>query len=432
MVTEKGLDTMPAQAANASLTTPKLRSGETSPMRTPPRPVAPAWLALAGLLSLAAAMGIGRFAFTPVLPLMLREGSIDVAQGGWLAAANYAGYLAGALSAARLPLRAGALAVTALLATAALTAAMAWPVPALWIPLRFLAGAASAWVFVATSVWCLGALAQQGASRASGWVYAGVGVGIALAGLHCLLAGAAGFGATALWLQLAAWALLLSLPVFAVIARLPRGSVVVVTAAAPAADATLSREDGATRGLVLCYGAMGFGYILPATFLPVLARGVVDDPLVFGLAWPVFGATAAVSTLLAAPLLQGASRLKTWAACQLLMGAGVLLPAVAASVWTIAASALLVGGTFMVITLAGVQEMRARAPRAGGAARRPHHRRLRDRPDRRTVVVSALLLRGGPHGLAAALALGAASLFVSGAWLWRTARRGFPASHRRE
>src|SRR6185295_13904200 len=111
-------------------------------MTTQERPITPALLALAGALSLAAAMGIGRFAFTPVLPLMLSEGLLDVAQGGWVAAANYAGYLAGALTAARMPLRAEALAVLALLATAALTAAMAAPLSATWLPLRFLAGVA--------------------------------------------------------------------------------------------------------------------------------------------------------------------------------------------------------------------------------------------------------------------------------------------------
>src|SRR6185295_6517834 len=127
-----------------------------------------------------------------------------------------------------------------------------------------------------------------------------------------------------LWLQLGGLALLLALPAFWVITRLP-----------PSAGATTSRAaaggshaDGSgTRGLVVCYGVMGFGYILPATFLPVLAHTVVDDPRVFGLAWPVFGATAALSTLLAGRLLQRATRLKTWAACQLLMGLGLLLPA---------------------------------------------------------------------------------------------------------
>ena len=394
-------------------------------MTTQTRPVAPALLAAAGLLSLAAAMGIGRFAFTPVLPLMLREGLLGVAQGGWVAAANYAGYLVGALTAARVPMRAGALAVVSLLATAVLTAAMAWPMPALWIPLRFLAGAASAWAFVATSVWCLGALAQRGATRASGWVYAGVGGGIALAGLWCLFGAAAGVGAQGLWLQLGGLALLLALPALWVIARLPPAS---SAAASRAAGAGSPDDDHGTGGLVFCYAAMGFGYILPATFLPVLARSVVDDPLVFGLAWPVFGVTAALSTLLVARRLHGASRLKTWAACQLLMGAGVLLPALRASVWTIAASALLVGGTFMVITLAGVQEMRARAPAqaARGVGRITAAFALGQIAG---PVVSALLLRAGPQGLACALAVGAVSLFATGAWLWREAtQRPLPAT----
>ena len=50
-----------------------------------------------GMLGLAAAMGIGRFAFTPLMPLMQEHAGLTLAQGGWLAAANYAGYLAGAL-----------------------------------------------------------------------------------------------------------------------------------------------------------------------------------------------------------------------------------------------------------------------------------------------------------------------------------------------
>lgn len=377
----------------------------------------PASIALAGLLCLAAAMGIGRFAFTPVLPLMLREGLTDVEQGGWLAAANYAGYLAGALTAARVPLSAGALAAAALLATAAVTAAMAWSIPALWLPLRFLAGVASAWVFVATSVWCLGALAQRRSSRASGWVYAGVGCGIAFTGVHCLLAAAAGVRSSNLWLQLGGLALLLALPALWIIARLPRGKAATASTTAVSPRAVGADMERDTHALVVCYGAMGFGYILPATFLPVLALSVVDDPRVFGLAWPVFGLTAAISTLLAARMQRGASLLRLWSACQLVMAVGVLLPAVRVNVWTIALSALLVGSTFMVITLTGVQEMRARAPASAthlvgritaafalGQIAGP--------------VLSTLLLRTGPQGLALALGSGASALAITGAWLW--------------
>ena len=388
------------------------------PMTSQPHRVGTGLLALAGLLSLAAAMGIGRFAFTPVLRLMLGVGLLDIAHGGWLAAANYAGYLAGALTASRIPLRAGALAALALLATAASTAAMAWPLPSLWLTLRFLAGAASAWVFVATSVWCLGALARRGGTRASGWVYAGVGTGIALAGLHVLLAATAGVRSPTLWLQLGGLALLLALPVLWVVARL--GPTVEAAPAARTGEAP--RAGGAsTRGLVACYGCMGFGYILPATFLPVLARSVVDDPRLFGLAWPVFGATAALSTLLAARLLQGPTRMRTWAGCQLLMGAGVLLPALSTNAWTIAASALLVGGTFMIITLAGVQEMRARAATADEAASLVA-RITAAFPIGQIAgpVASALLLGLGPMGMPLALATGALALFATSAWLWRS------------
>jgi len=197
----------------------------------------------------------------------------------------------------------------------------------------------------------------------------------------------------------------------------------VAASAAPAA--------GTTGGLVLCYGLMGFGYILPATFLPELARSVVDDPRWFGLAWPVFGATAALSTILAGWLFGRATRLQVWAASQLLMGAGVLLPGLWLSGVTLAASALLVGGTFMVITLAGVQEMRARA--------REDAARLIGRMTAAFALgqiagpaLSALLLQFpglGERGLALALRAGALGLLASGAWLWL---RAFPSIHTKE
>ena len=63
---------------------------------------APAWLAAAsGIVALAVAMGIGRFAFTPLMPLMIRDGTLSAAAGAEWAAANYAGYLLGALTASR-------------------------------------------------------------------------------------------------------------------------------------------------------------------------------------------------------------------------------------------------------------------------------------------------------------------------------------------
>jgi MFS family permease len=381
----------------------------------------PAWpVALAGGLALAAAMGIGRFAFTPLLPLMARDGQLALSAGAWLAAANYAGYFAGALTAPRLHWSARTLGAAALLATALATAAMARPGLPLWLGLRFVAGMVSAWAFVATSVWCLGALQRLGRADWGSRVYAGVGAGIALTGAYCLAAASAGVSAAGLWVQLGALALLLAV----VVAMLTRGleGSAPVPPAAPAARPAVVPASAAGPGLTLCYGLMGFGYILPATFLPALARSVVDDPRWFGLAWPVFGLTAAASTWLAGRWLRGDSRLRVWSVAQGLMGLGVLLPGLWLSGWTIALSALLVGGTFMVITLAGVQEVRARAPAADAASAVGRLTAAFAAGQIAGPALAALLLHFpglASRALDLALGLGALGLLASAAWLWR-------------
>jgi MFS family permease len=357
-------------------------------------------------------MGIGRFAFTPLLPLMLRDGVLDLSTAGGLASANYAGYLMGALLAARIPLAPARLGLWALLLTVLLTAAMALPGPAWWwFLLRFAAGVSSALAFVATSAWCLGALTQQGRPEWGGAAYAGVGSGIALAGLYCLQAGAT---SQRLWLELAVLALLLVVPVALVLRRLPAQQPI-----PPRTSRQKPMTGVAVRGLVLCYGLMGFGYILPATYLPVLGRSLVDDPRIFGLAWPVFGLTAALSAALAGWWMRRLSRLKIWALAQGLMGVGVLLPSLWLNPLTIALAALLVGGTFMVVTLVGVQEIRHRVPDAAttwvGRMTAAFAAGQILGPLLASLLVSTLATAA--DGLSFALQAGAASLLGSALWL---------------
>ena len=389
-------------------------------MATPSRAPSTFALCMAGALSLAVAMGIGRFAFTPVLPLMIREGQLSVAAGGWIAAANYLGYLAGALTARRLPGRATRLALLGLLLTVVLTAAMAWPGAWLWGTWRLLAGMASAWVFVATAVWCLEALGQAGKPQAGSLVYAGVGAGIALAGLHGWAAGVANVAASVLWLQLALLSLALTLPVVFVLRRVSASR----STPLPVAPAAAGAAADVSWGILFCYGVMGFGYILPATFLPLLARNVVDDPASFGLAWPVFGGVAAVSTIVAGRWLQRRPHIEVWAVCQASMGIGTLLPSLWNNGLVILLSALLVGGTFMVVTLAGVQVARARAQ---GDPRHAVGRMTAAFAIGQIAgpVTSALLLAVPSlraSGLHIALQVAAASLFSTAAWLLRESR----------
>jgi predicted MFS family arabinose efflux permease len=161
-----------------------------------------------------------------------------------------------------------------------------------------------------------------------------------------------------MWVQLAGWAGIATLFPLLVVWILPAS--VARPAELPAGQAP-RKPPVRTAGLVACYTLFGFGYILPATYLPALARQLVDDPQVFGLAWPLFGLAAAASTIAVSWGLQAANRLRVWAASHLLMVVGVLLPCVWASLPSVTIAALLVGGTFMVITMLAMQEARARA-----------------------------------------------------------------------
>ncbi|MGH7305198.1 MAG: YbfB/YjiJ family MFS transporter [Candidatus Rokuibacteriota bacterium] len=313
-------------------------------------------IALAGFVALAVAMGIGRFAFTPILPMMQEDAGVSIAMGGWLASANYAGYLAGALSViwwrvgATTGIRAGL--VTIGLGTLAMGLVHHL---ALWLVLRALAGVASAWVLIYVSAWCLERLASLDRLALSSTVYAGIGAGIALAGGLCLALMHVGAGSARAWILLGLLSIVLSAGVWAVLGS--RGGPSAANAEPSAARGmTWDRES---LRLVLCYGAFGFGYIIPATFLPVMAKQVVRDPAVFGWSWPVFGAAAMGSTLAAARLQGFVTNRRLWVVSHLIMAFGVALPIVWSGIASIMLAALFVGGTFVVITMVGMQEARS-------------------------------------------------------------------------
>jgi MFS family permease len=309
--------------------------------------VSPPAVAAAGLAALAVGMGIGRFAFTPVLPLMQAEGALTLAGGGWLAAANYAGYLAGALSA---PLLSSSVGIRAGLAgVAVLTLAMGLDQPMSgWIALRAAAGVASAWVLIHVSTWGLERLAPLGRPALSGTVYSGVGVGSMIAGVVCLLAIQLHLAARHAWIALGLIALVGAAALWPVFTQ--RSG----TRTPPARNGWSARSVL----LVLCYAAFGFGYIIPATFIPAFARETLGDPALYGWAWPLFGAAAAASTVAAAPLVRRLGERGVWIAGHLVMAAGVAAPLVFAGITGILVSALCVGATFVVITMAGLQEAR--------------------------------------------------------------------------
>lgn len=307
--------------------------------------------ALAGLAALAVAMGIGRFAFTPILPMMQQDAGLSIAAGGLLASANYLGYLLGALSATMLRIAPERAIRAGLLAVGIVTLAMALPLPfSIWLLLRLLAGVASAWLLISVSAWGMEALAAYQRPFLNSLVFAGVGTGIATAGLVCLALNEE--------TSSQAWAALggLALAVTALIWRV-FGHTRAAVGPKPSEHARY-RWDALSVRLVLCYGITGFGYIIPATFLPVMAKQALHGSPLFGWSWPVFGLAAALSTLAVAPLVKRAGNRRVWIASHFIMAFGIVLPAIWTGLPAIILAALCVGGTFMVVTLTALQEAR--------------------------------------------------------------------------
>jgi predicted MFS family arabinose efflux permease len=325
-----------------------------------PAPVrSPGIVAFAGLAALAVAIGIGRFAFTPILPMMQDDAGVSVAQGGWLASANYAGYLLGALSAMAMPARPATAIRGALVATSLATLGMGLEhrFPA-WIVLRALAGIASAWVFIFVSAWCLEQLAPLRRPVLNGTVFAGVGTGVASAGGICLGLMHAGASSAQAWHSLGVLALIVT----AVIWPTFGGAHGESSREGPRSTGRGHAWDEESVRIVLCYGAFGFGYIIPATFLPVMARQAIQDPRVFGWSWPIFGIAAAGSTMVAVGSLRFVDNRRLWILSHVVMALGVALPVVWPEIVGVMLASLCVGGTFVVITMAGMQEAR----RVGG------------------------------------------------------------------
>ena len=349
--------------------TAKGKLAQTAPWAAGPWPVA-----LAGLVALAVAIGIGRFAFTPILPMMLRDGVIDLPVASWLASANYLGYLLGALlctlqpwlwSRVRwLPLLAhSSLVRIGLLATGLLTLAMAWQFAPAWPVLRFLAGMTSSVVFVYTSGWCLSQLARLGEPAMGGLIYAGPGMGIAVSGLLASAMVAWHWTAATAWLIFGVLALALTATVW----RMLRGGDEQLarlnnSVAASSGDAQAHHGHPEMAVFTFAYGLAGFGYIITATFLPVIARAALPGSAWLDLFWPIFGVGVMIGALLATRLPHGGDLRVRVGVCYLIQALGIAISLWSPTLAGFAIGSLLLGLPYTALTFFAMQEVRRLRP----------------------------------------------------------------------
>ena len=320
----------------------------------------PERVALGGMIAIAAAMGIGRFVYTPILPFMDEALGLTKAQGGLIASANYLGYLLGALTASLIALPGGrrnwilgALALSALS-----TGAMGLPssmMPSSMIPfliLRFIGGVASALVLVLTIAFVLDHLMAAKRMALYAVNFAGIGLGIVTSAL--LISGLAvlGYGWQAQWLYAGG----LSCAALGLAAWITPGDIAVRQTSAASSAAPMDR---ALIVLIVAYGLFGFGYIITATFISAMVRSQPEIRSVEPVIWLAVGLAAIPSGLLWGWMGRRIGVARAFAAACLIEAAGVALSVLVITPAAILLSAVLLGGTFVGITALGLVQARA-------------------------------------------------------------------------
>ena len=327
-----------------------MKMAATSPLR----------FALAGMVGMAAAMGIGRFVYTPILPGMMEALHLSAADAGLIASANFLGYLVGAFLAAggwahgreRTVMLGGLAASTVLAAAMGLTGDLV-----AFLVIRFLAGVASAFVMVFLTAIVFSRLESAGRAGLQALHFGGVGFGIAASSL--LMAILVDWHAD--WQAGWFWSAGLSAVAFVVVmlmvdrGRLGNG--------AANRESRLPKSPALAR-MILSYGLFGFGYVVTATFLVAIVRAGGAGRVFEAIVWMVAGLVAFPSIWLWQAVAARAGIYAAYAGACLVEVVGVVASVtVGGYVGPLLASALL-GATFMAISALGLQVSRVLAPQA--------------------------------------------------------------------
>jgi predicted MFS family arabinose efflux permease len=172
---------------------------------------------------------------------------------------------------------------------------------------------------------------------------------------------ALGWHATSAWMAFGVLSALLSTAVWSTI----RPEAHAHAAPAPAPSGTAPGLDAPTSALTIAYGLAGFGYIITATFLPVIARKVLPAGSVWpDLFWPMFGAGVALGAFLSTRISLARDNRSLLATAYAMQAVAVTISIVWPTVAGLALSSTLLGLPFTAITLFAMREARRLWPHA--------------------------------------------------------------------
>ncbi|MCY0964067.1 YbfB/YjiJ family MFS transporter [Parathalassolituus penaei] len=312
----------------------------------------------AGICALILSVGLARFAYTPMLPVMRDEAGLTAVAGGWLATFNYVGYIAGALLAASISnlkhkfviYRAGLL--IALFSTAAMGLTQD---AVLWTLLRLVSGFSSTAGLLLASGLILNWLIRHGYKPELGLHFTGMGLGIVVSGVAAgTMAGQLAWDQQ--WLVLGALGLLFFIPAWCWLPE-PQPMNSHQQQTRPAVAAPPARWMWL---MIAAYFCAGFGYVISATFIVAILE---DLPMLTGKGgwvWVIVGVAALPSSFLWDRINRALGDFPTLLLAYGLQIVSMALPLLSDGVAWNLLSAVLYGGTFvgivsLTLTLIGRQ-----------------------------------------------------------------------------
>jgi predicted MFS family arabinose efflux permease len=310
----------------------------------------------AGIFSLILVLGIARFSYTPLLPLMQQQAGLGVAAAGALAALNYAGYLAGAIAVSLISdlalkdklYRLGMVLAVASTALMGLTTDVT-----IWALSRFIAGmGAAAGMLLGTGL-ILNWLIRHNHRSELGIHFSGIGLGIAgSAGAVALMSMALDWREQ--WFALTAIGALLLIPALGWL---------------PAPDKSTLTKSGKPledcppgklflRIFMAAYFCAGMGYVVSITFIVAIVDALPGLSGHGTMVFLVMGLAGAPSCILWDLIARRTGLLNALIIASVLQIIGILLPVWPGGLAAAFAGSILFGGTFigivsLVLTMAG-------------------------------------------------------------------------------